>query len=333
MKTPRTILISRTDSIGDVVLTLPMAGVIKEKYPNDRILFLGRDYTKDVVALSSNVDEFISYDELLATSPKQKIENIRLLTIDICIHVFPVKEIASLMKKAKVKMRIGTTNRLYHLYTCNELVRLSRKNSDLHESQLNLKLLAPIGITRDFSLKEISTYYGFKNTTQLSEEFTSLIKTDKRKIILHPKSKGSAKEWGLENFGKLINFLSERDFQVFISGTKEEGDLIRDFIEEHPSAIDLTGRFSLNEFISFINECDAMVAASTGPLHIASALGKRAIGIYSPKRPIHPGRWMPVGSDANYVVKDENCDKCKKNKDCDCITEIDIMDVYNKISP
>jgi ADP-heptose:LPS heptosyltransferase len=74
-----------------------------------------------------------------------------------------------------------------------------------------------------------------------------------------------------------------------------------------------------------------MVAASTGPLHIASALGKKAIGIYSPKRPIHPGRWMPVGKDASYVVKDENCEKCKNKKDCDCIKEIDISAVFEKI--
>ncbi|MBK7669733.1 MAG: hypothetical protein IPJ32_21845 [Sphingobacteriaceae bacterium] len=31
---------------------------------------------------------------------------------------------------------------------------------------------------------------------------------------------------------------------------------------------------TLKQFISFINNADALVAASTGPLHIASALGK-----------------------------------------------------------
>ena len=37
------------------------------------------------------------------------------------------------------------------------------------------------------------------------------------------------------------------------------------------------------------------------PLHIASALGRKVIGLYSPAQPIHPGRWMPVGSQANFI--------------------------------
>jgi hypothetical protein len=40
---------------------------------------------------------------------------------------------------------------------------------------------------------------------------------------------------------------------------------------------------------------------------------------------------MPVGKDASYVVKDENCEKCKNKKDCDCIKEIDISAVFEKI--
>jgi heptosyltransferase-3 len=53
------IIISRTDSIGDVVLTLPMAGIIKQFLPQSNIIFLGRNYTKDVIALSEHVDEFV----------------------------------------------------------------------------------------------------------------------------------------------------------------------------------------------------------------------------------------------------------------------------------
>jgi ADP-heptose:LPS heptosyltransferase len=44
-----------------------------------------------------------------------------------------------------------------------------------------------------------------------------------------------------------------------------------------------------------------LVAASTGPLHIASAVGIHAIGLYPSKRPMHPGRWMPLGGNASYL--------------------------------
>jgi heptosyltransferase-3 len=43
------ILISRTDAIGDVVLTLPMAAYIKELMPGTIVSFLGRTYTQPVI--------------------------------------------------------------------------------------------------------------------------------------------------------------------------------------------------------------------------------------------------------------------------------------------
>lgn len=59
-----TILISRTDGIGDVVLTLPLAGVIKHCFADVRVLFLGRTYTQAVVGMCGDVDEFLNWDEL-----------------------------------------------------------------------------------------------------------------------------------------------------------------------------------------------------------------------------------------------------------------------------
>ena len=88
----------------------------------------------------------------------------------------------------------------------------------------------------------------------------------------------------------------------------------------------------MDEFISFINLCDVLVAASTGPLHIAAALGKKAIGLYSPRRPIHPGRWAPVGKDTHALVFDENCENCKNKTDCNCIEKIEVQKVVHLIS-
>jgi ADP-heptose:LPS heptosyltransferase len=79
---------------------------------------------------------------------------------------------------------------------------------------------------------------------------------------------------------------------------------------------------SLNQLIAFIDYSDALVAASTGPLHIAAALGKVAIGIYPPIKPMHPGRWAPVGKKATYLVLDKNCSDCKNEGLCHCMSEI-----------
>ncbi len=325
------IIISRTDSIGDVVLTLPLAGIIKQYFPSSKIIFLGRNYTKDVIDLSQHVDEFVSYDGILKLSNGNKIEAFKNLNATHIIHVFPVKEIAYLAKQAGIKNRIGTTNRLWHWFTCNIKIKLSRKNSDLHEAQLNTKLLEPLGIHKAFSIEELAAAYGFTKIHVLEKQFADLMDPSKTTIIIHPKSKGSAREWGLDNFSKLITGLDKTKYAVYISGTIQEGESVKTLIEKHPEAIDMTGKLSLQQFIAFINSCDILIAASTGPLHIASALGKKAIGLFAPMRPIHPGRWKPIGKQATYLVLDKNCDDCRKSMDCHCIREIQTSEVIKLI--
>ncbi|MES2566080.1 MAG: glycosyltransferase family 9 protein [Bacteroidota bacterium] len=325
------IIISRTDSIGDVVLTMPMAGIIKQFIPDSKLIFLGRNYTKDVISLSEHVDEFVSYDEILKLNVQEQIEAFKKLQATHILHVFPVKEIALLAKKAGIENRIGTTNRLWHWFTCNRKIKLSRKNSDLHEAQLNTKLLAPLNIHQEFSLDKLANSYGFTKIPDLEKSFGDLIDPAKKQIILHPKSKGSAREWGLDNFSKLINELNKNQYQIFISGTAQEGELVKDLVVKHPEVIDITGKLSLRQFIAFISQCDVLIAASTGPLHIASALGKKAIGLFAPMRPIHPGRWKPIGKNAFYLVLNKNCSDCRKSMDCHCIREIQSLEVIKQI--
>ena len=330
---PITIIISRTDSIGDVVLTLPVAGVLKEQFPKAKILFLGRTYTKDVVACSEFVDEFVNWDEIeKITDEKQKVEKFKALKADVIIHVFPNPEIAKLAKKANIKTRIGTAGKVYHLNTCNKPVLFSRKRSEMHEAQLNLKLLKPFDFTDILSLEDLIPYFGFTKTPTLESEFSRLIKPDKINLILHPKSKGSAREWGLENFNRLIELLPEEKYQIFVSGTEEEGKLFRNRLNlKKQNVIDISGSMSLQQFIAFIASCNGLVAASTGPLHIAAATGIVALGIYPPVKPMHPGRWAPVGKKADYLVRDTYCDDCRKGGSCHCMLEITPEQVKQKL--
>ena len=333
MTTPETIIISRTDSIGDVVLTLPVAGVLKELFPKCKVLFLGRSYTKEVTACSEFVDRFVNMDEIEQLSDqRQQIEKFKALNADVIIHVFPNPLIATLAKKAGIKIRIGTAGRIYHLNSCNKPVIFSRKRSELHEAQLNLKLLKPLGYTAIPELNELIKYYGFTKIPVPEKTLARQLDPDKKNLILHPKSKGSAREWGLDNFSKLIDLLPEEKYRIFISGTEEEGKLFRNhFNLNKKNVTDISGTMSLKQFIAFIARCDGLVAASTGPLHIAAATGIVALGIYPPIKPMHPKRWAPLGPKAGYLVKDIFCEDCRKGGSCHCMTEITPQQVKQKL--
>jgi len=312
---PERIIISRTDSIGDVILTLPMATLLKQLLPGCTVIFLGSSYTKDIVACCPDVDEFYDW----------KTADLADIKADTIIHVLPRPELAKAARRAKIQNRVGTTNRLYHWWTCNWLIKLSRKNSDLHEAQLNLKLLGFMeGVKKEYSLPEVVGLMNFKSA-KASCDAVQYIDNQKFNLILHPKSKGSAREWGLDNFKRLIEILPADSFKIFICGTENEGAMVRDALLSTPreNTVDLTGKLSLADYIAFIDHCDGLVAASTGPLHIAAALGKHALGLYPPIRPMHPGRWACIGKNAKVFVTDRQCDECRKTQDCRCMRMIE----------
>lgn len=317
--TLRNIIISRTDSIGDVVLTLPVATVLKKYFPDTKIAFMGKAYTKPVIEACTSVDLFIDVTDFMT-----KEINIFGEKPAAIVHVLPVAEIARRAQKLKIPVRIGTTNRIYHWFTCNKLVKLSRKKSPLHEAQLNIKLLEPLGITEDFSLDEIGNSFALNNIKPLSARFDELIDNDKYNLILHPKSQGNGREWGLENFIILVNLLQPDKFKIFISGVEKERALLAPIFNEAGDKVtDITGLMNLSEFMSFIAACDGLIASGTGPIHLASALGKDAFGIYPPIKPIDPGRWAPLGPKAHVFVLDKLCNDCKGNKmKCHCIHEV-----------
>ncbi len=320
MKVPSNIILSRTDGVGDMVLTLPMAGVLKQHFPEIKIAVLGKPYTKALTDACIYVDEFIDEKDFFSGN------------ISVCgevpeaiIHVRTNKAVAKRAKKLKIPLRIGTSSRLYHFTACNKLVKLHRKSSKLHEAQLNIKLLEPLGITNNYSTEQLQNLYGFERFEPLDKTFAALLSPDKFNLIIHPKSQGSSREWPVSRFISLIDMLPEDRFTIFLSGVEKE----KAYLQEIESAvkrsvINIGGKMSLEQFMIFLKSSDGIVANATGPLHLGAALGISAYGLFPPLKPIHPGRWAPLGPKAQVFVLDKACSDCRNNKDlCSCINAIE----------
>ena len=74
---------------------------------------------------------------------------------------------------------------------------------------MNFKLLKPFKLNRDISTNEMIPFYGLRDS---EFDFSSLIRKDKFNLIIHPKSKGHGREWGLENYFQLIKRLPQMNF-------------------------------------------------------------------------------------------------------------------------
>ena len=326
MADPTKILISRTDAIGDVCLTLPVCQALASAYPNAELTYLCRNYTRAVVACFDPVDHILVHDELQQMEAHER--NTLLSQYDVVIHFFPNKELAQWCKQAKIPMRIGTAHRFFHLLTCNFRPSFTRKRSELHESQLNFKLLAPLAITEVPTLLELSEKLRFTApdlTNHLVDQDWS------NTVLLHPKSNGSGVEYPLAKYMALALALVEKGYQVYFTGTEKEGAQFRSQIPVHPAITDATGQWDLPTFIQIISKAKALVACSTGPYHIAGLCGIQAIGLFSSRKPIHPGRWAALGANSSALTLPMLCKTCAQGSPCYCIEKIEIQDIIHAI--
>lgn len=295
------ILISRTDAIGDVSLTLPVCVALKQQFPEAELVYLCRNYTAPVVACFEPIDDMLVYEELEALSNDERA--LKLEGFSAVLHLFPNKIVANWCKQARIPLRVGTAHRLHHWWTCNLLPWFSRKRSDLHEAQLNFYLAKAIGYSNIPNWIEIKQTNAFRVEDSLPAEFQS--HDFSNVILLHPKSNGSGVELPFEKYAELSLLLVEKGFEVFFTGTEKEGELFRNQIPKNSKIKDVTGLWDLKTFIAIISKSKALIACSTGPYHLAGLCQIQAIGLFTNTRPIHPGRWAALGTQSKALTEIE----------------------------
>src|SRR5215217_1069 len=320
----RHFVLNRADKIGDVVLALPMAGILKRAFPVCKVSLLGQHYTWPLARCCEHLDQIYAWDEIEAAPRSERIKQFKAFGADVIIHVYPLPAIAKLARQARIPLRIGTSRRVFHWLNCNRLVRLSRRRSTLHEAQLNVALLRGVGIERCYDLGQISRLFGLSRIDPLSPNLAASIDPGRFDLIIHPKSAGSAREWPITHFARLIESLPPERFNIFVTGSEAEAESVRDTLPmQLPHVKDLMGKISLAELVSLIKAADGLLAASTGPLHIAAALGKHTLGVYAPFRSKHASRWGPIGPRTRVFQLANKCTSCSDPGDCECMRRID----------
>ena len=315
------ILICRTDNIGDVVLTLPLAGYLKQRWPGATVDFLCRRYAAPVVEQCGNVDHVLTFDK--------GDDAARIFAggaYDIVIFAYPDRALASAARRARVAQRVGTSHRLYHLINCNRLAHFNRSKSRLHEAQLNFELLRPLGIDYSPALSDIPALYGLRAPRLAAAE--SLRAEAPFNLILHPKSNGNGREWPLAHYESLARRLQAvPGIAIWVTGSAAEGAILRrdaPGLFELPHVRQLLGTVDLAGLTAMIGAADGLVASGTGPLHMAAALGRPALGLFPPIQPIDIARWGALGEQAESLSAPDRCVTCTGSASCTCMAAIGV---------
>jgi heptosyltransferase-1 len=107
-------------------------------------------------------------------------------------------------------------------------------------------------------------------------------------VILNPGAGWGAKRWPVERYGEVARRFSEKGYGVVInSGPGEE--MLAAEVNDASGNIALTLSPALDELIELTRRASLVIAGDTGPLHLASALGRPVVGIFGPTDPTRNG--------------------------------------------
>jgi ADP-heptose:LPS heptosyltransferase len=330
------ILVVRTDRLGDVILTLPVLSRLRSCFPRAYIAMLLRRYTGALVEGNPFADELIWYaDEHDREVPfVEMLATLRQKKFDAAVLVHPTLRIAWLMVRAGIPVRIGTGYRAYS-FLLNRRVFEHRKDALRHEAEYNLNLLSPLGCEPPDPAGGLEFPLVVPPAAALKAEL--LLKSlgiHSRFVVIHPGSGGSAREWPLENFGLLGSRLAaEIQCALVVTGSAGEEQLARSLATMiGTEAKNVAGQLTLQELTALIRSASLFVSHSTGPLHIAAAVGTPVVGLYPQLTAMSPRRWGPYTKKARVLVPDKpaDCTDCRGKTPvrCACMASISVDAVF-----
>jgi heptosyltransferase-1 len=107
-------------------------------------------------------------------------------------------------------------------------------------------------------------------------------------VLLHPGAGWGAKRWPAERYGAVAAELRAMGYAVLVNAGPGEEPLASEVVMQSEGAAEAL-RTSIAELIAVTRRAALVIGGDTGPLHLASALGRPVVGIYGPTDPARNG--------------------------------------------
>ncbi len=321
------ILVSRSDRLGDLILALPFVETLKERYPDCAIDVLASLYASPILENNNQIDGIVRVqNDQLVTSRhyrKELEQKIRKADYRVVVALFPERHICRLFYQLRIPHRIGTAGRFHSVFFNHRLMH-SRKANKKHEHEYNQDFLkyfknGPTVTTPRVhpSDKELDHARRLLGNMGIDGDFT----------VVHPGSGGSADRWPMERFVEFYGELEQSGVPAVITGSEEEGKAVKAVSQRLGIKVkEMTGATDLRTLAAVLSQASLVVANSTGPLHLAVAVGTRVVGLYPRRKIMSPVRWGPVGAGHEVIQPlDPDC-QCPPRQ-CHCMDTIAVSRV------
>lgn len=281
----KTQVVIQTAFIGDVFLSILFFNHLKKIYPHDSIVLVCKKGVADFFLQEGLVDQIIeiekgnsqSYQNALNQINKQfRVENV------FCLHKSFRSAFLSFRIKAKNRFgfKIGLQSLLF-----SKTVHYTQSWPDPIR-QLSLLRIVDSELDQLLSSKDwtylnqmdqsIPDQFQFKNRSQVRTQIKS------RKVAVFPGSVWATKKWTEEGYSKVIKYLCDQNYQVYLMGGMDERSICERLHQQEPRAQILAGQKKITESIEILKTCDFIIGNDSSSSHMAASVGTPVLALFGP---------------------------------------------------
>ena len=340
------ILVVLLGRIGDVIFTLPSVIAIKKARPDIEVDWIVEDRCADLLLDHPVISNRIVFrrSEYQSLVKKKKYRAAFCLLRDLVMTVRKKKydavlDFQGLLKSgvltglARSPLKLGSPSTYGRM---KEGAGLFSKQVSLSDPGLHLidrhalvvrELLGDVPFTREFFLafseEDRNKVEDVLNQKGWGKRISST--ADLPLILLHPFASWETRQWPMANFLETAIYFLKKGYRIGVigGGGESQWNLLapfRNFLEKtEKSEPDINtkmkfflGELSLRGTGLLMTRSELVIAEDSGPMHLASALGVRTLGIFGPTDPVRLGPSYPPGSRSIHL--DLLCQPCMKRR-------------------
>jgi heptosyltransferase I len=284
-------LLLRLSAIGDVVHALPMlsalhrhgwqAGWLAE--PAGRAILEGHPYLWHLASVPPR-------RRFTVAQARATVHDLRARRYDVAVDVQGLWKSAGWGRLSGARRVVGY-GREGRVEPASSLLlheRLALNRAATHVIDENLSLLRALGIdavgTRDFVFPDLEP--------QARHVETALAAAGVGPgafAILNAGGGWPQKLWPAEGYGAVARGLRDRGLRALVTWGPGEEALADRVVAASEGAAQRSFPTDLRQFVELARRARVMVAADTGPLHLACAVGTPVVGLYGPTDPARNG--------------------------------------------
>jgi ADP-heptose:LPS heptosyltransferase len=136
-------------------------------------------------------------------------------------------------------------------------------------------------------------------------------------VVVHPGVTAPARAYPNENWRDVVRALTRDGWTVAVTGSQPERSLTAELVAAAVGpgrAVDCGGRYDLEGLAHLLRSAAVVVAANTGPAHLAAAVGTPVVSLFAPV--VDPVLWAPYGV-PTVILGDQNA-PCRGSRARSC---------------